>query len=233
MTEDEESLDINGGSSGYPRTWAQVVHEHADLLPRAPGPWLGVTTPGCPNITEDMLKDRDHAADMVVRTFQGAWIAFYDETPPAVGLRTAMGAVPVFYEKSIFPAEWFWWNFPMFEEKVKAWNVEHGHGELPSPRWLLDPQRMRRHYGWYAHTPGRRLGGLTTFSKDAVEYERAYRRLQDELRSGANMPTAVRVQGAVRMHFGGMDVEALAEEAKRGTEALRVKAADWWFIWGE
>ncbi len=231
-----------GGGKPLPLSWPSILREHSALLPRAPGPWLGSLTPGCPHITKEMLVNPNPIADGVLLTLREAWALYVPGIPlkssedrwGVESQRNIHLCLPAFLAHSVFPAEWIWWNLHMHDNHVRVRAKLAGQyaPRWPTSQWLFDPERMKKHYGWYAHAPDRRLGGLTTFTPEARAYGVAHQALQVELCSSPKMPSALRVQGAVRMNMGTLDAEALAEGALRQTIKLRDMAANWHFIWG-
>lgn len=231
-------MTLGHGGVTFPQTWPSIVREHGALLPRAPGPWLGSLTPGCPHITAERLENRLVTMGCILVTLDEAWAAYYGKPDPGrfedYARRNISSCIPLMHEKGIFPAEWIWWNLHMYDNHVRVRAELAGTrvDRVPSSDWLFDRRRMAAHYGWYAHSPERRLGGLTTFTPDARAYGVEYFAMQQELCSSPTMPSANRVRGVTKLHFATLDAEVLAEAAARQAAKLRELADNWHFIWG-
>lgn len=232
-------MTLGHGGVTFPQTWPSIVREHGALLPRAPGPWLGSLTPGCPHITAERLANRALTGVNIRQTLEEAWHLYYPSKPVelvfgSLALTSIGRCIPLMHEKGIFPAEWIWWNLHMYDNHVRVRAELAGTrvAVRPTSDWIFDRRRMAAHYGWYAHAPERRLGGLTTFTPEARAYGVEYFAMQQELCSSPTMPSANRVRGVTKLHFATLDAEVLAETAARQTEKLRELADNWHFIWG-
>lgn len=182
----------------------------------------------------------------VIRTLREAWATYYRNhahvgpliepyLPPSPDMR---GFAEMVLAKGVIPAEWIWWSLGIWDTHMRVKAALAGDARTPHcpsvKHWILSPAKVEKHYGWYAHSAGRRLGGLTSFSPEAVAYGAAYQRLQYELCSAPSMPTEARVRYAVKLHFedAGLNAEKLALAASARSAELRDLAENWHFIWG-
>lgn len=236
----EESVEDMLPGAAHPArlSWAEVVQTHRGLLPLTPGPWLGTKTPAGLHMVEAFLRDREATARGVHKLMAGCWRRVYGddrfdiECPDEMDLIWVEGALDYFHTSGVIPAEWFFWRMHLWTSLAQKAKDAGERVWSPRPRvdWLLDPIRMKKHYGWYAHDPQRRLGGQTHFSERAREYGRSYLRLQIEMCEG-EMPSTARAEALVEKHMQGLDASVLKAEADASTRALVARVNAWEFVW--